>query len=386
MFEIIERSATNPFGFVLNRGDDGRPGIIWLHGQGGAGDGSKGALERNLNDGNIPMVLQQGVQSGKFWLFAPQMSGDWTQAEVSAMFAYIAANGVAVNPAQMNLAGFSLGGREVIRWMMKSLENAKKIACAVSIAPASITIPATGTTGFKNIADAKVACWFHVNSGDTTCPPSNVNSIVAAINNLNPIVKAVKTIYNAPGHGAEIQACGLTPPSAPGGEGLTASKVTMYQWIEMNKQGTPVAVPEITGLVAYAGEDRSVTSPQIKLDGTGSKNYVQQGWGWELIEFPDGVNKWTVITGGGGWITADATLPKPGKYTFRLTVQDAAGTKATDTIAITYSTDTLPPPPPPPPPVRQINRVSVDWENLKVEIGFNDSSKITINKDGTQST
>lgn len=380
MFEIIERSATNPFGFVMHRGGDGRPGIIWLHGKGGQGDGKKDALQRNLTDGNIPQVLQQGVQNGKFWLFAPQMSGGWTQTEISAMFAYIGANNLSVNLAQMNLAGFSWGAEEIIRWMGKSLENAKKIACAIIIAP-------SGGTPTKYIADAKVACWFHHNTGDDVCPYSNTNSAVATLNKTEfaAAIKAVKTIYNAPGHGAEIQACGLTPPSAPGGQGLTASKVTIYEWFDMNKQGTPVPVPQITELVAVAGPDRTVKDPNIELDGRASLNYVQKDFGWEVLDpVPEGVNKWGVITSGGGWITAKATLPKPGAYTFQLKVSDGAGNTKTDTVTITYSPDGTPPPPPP--PVREMTSVSHDMVNKTVHIGFSDNSKIIINKDGTQST
>lgn len=383
MFEKIVRSTTVPYGFVLHRGDEGRPGIIWLHGQGGQGDGSDAALQGILTNGNIPQVLLQAVQEGKLWLFAPQMSGDWKLAEINSMFAYIAANNLPVDLLRMNLAGFSMGAGEIIRWLSKSLENAKKIACAIIIAP-------TGATPTKYISEGKVACWFHHNTGDDKCPVSNTHNAVNTINASTPapVIKAIKTIYNVNAHGAEIQAMGLTRPSAPGGDGVTAPEITVYDWFEMNKQGQPVAVPQITGLVAYAGEDRTVKESKIELDGRGSANYESQGWGWELLSdqkhvLPEGVNKWTVITEGGGWITAKATLPKPGAYTFRLKVRDKAGNYKTDDITITYSPDgTIPEQPA---PAKEMNSVAIDMQSKSVTVVFNDNSKITIAKDGKQS-
>lgn len=375
MTEKIIRSPTNPFGFVLRRGGEGRPGIIWLHGNGGMGDGSDGNLQNILTDGNIPEELLQAVEQKDLWLFAPQASNGWSGAEINTMFAYIATNNLTVDLTKMNGGGFSSGAGELIRWLSKSLENAKKIACAVIVAP-------TGVTPSKFIADAKVACWFHVNSGDTTCPPVNTNNAVNAINNFNPPVKAIKTEYNANDHGGQKEAFGLTRPSAPGGKGVTAPEITVYEWFEMNKQGSPVAVPQITGLVANAGQDRTVTKAQIELDGTGSSNYIKEKSGWELVGFPDGVNKWGVITAGGGWITAQATLPKAGNYTFRLKVTDSTGQTKTDDIIVAYSPDGTPPPPPP--AVKEMSTITIDMTDKSVTVGFNDNSKVTIKKDGTQ--
>lgn len=379
MFEKIVRSTDNPYGFVLYRGGEGRPGIIWLHGKGGRGDGSDTALQGNLDNGNIPQVLQQGVQDYKMWLFAPQMSTDWTNAETMAMFAYIAQNNLPVELLQMNYAGFSMGGGGILRFLNASLANARKFACAIIIAP-------TGVTPNKYIAEAKVACWFHHNIGDDQCPVSNTNNAVTAINSFNPPIAAVKTIYNVNAHGGEQQAMGLTPPSAPGGQGLTKAQVTAYQWFGMNRQGSPVAVPQITGLVANAGPDKTVKDPKVHLDGTGSANYVTEKSSWQIVKdehVPPGVNRWEVIKSGGGWIEADALLTAPGNYIFTLTVRDSAGNAQSDTVTITYapngSTE------PPPTVTKEMKAVTIDMVNKSVAIGFNDNSKITIHNDGTQS-
>lgn len=374
MFETIARSADVPFGLVLHRGGEGRPGVIWLHGKGNKGDGSTNSLQNMLTNGGIPANLQKGVQNGRLWLLAPQISDNYSSLTTISMFAYIEAHGLPVDLLKMNYSGFSMGAGEILRFLCESLANAQKFATALIIAP-------TGFTPNQNIAQAKVACWFHHYSGDDVCPVSNTNSAVTKINEYNPPVKAVKTIYNINAHGGVEPATSLLPPNAPGGQGLTASKVNYYEWIEMNKQGFPIAVPEIVGLYAMAGVDRTVTDPKVHLDGMRSANYVKAGW--DLVGFPEGVNKWEVIKSGGGWIEADAVLPKPGAYTFRLTVTDAANKTASDDIIITYNADGSTEPPPT--VTKEMKQVSIDMVNKSVSVGFNDNSTITIKNDGTQS-
>ncbi|HEX4852213.1 MAG TPA: hypothetical protein VFV08_15460 [Puia sp.] len=54
---------------------------------------------------------------------------------------------------------------------------------------------------------------------------------------------------------------------------------------------------------------------------------------------PPGVNIYSnIVTSGGGWITATATLPVPGQYIFRLIIKNSTGQVATDDITVTYAT------------------------------------------------
>jgi hypothetical protein len=376
MFEKIDKTATVP-GLVLRRANGTkRPAIIFLHGNGERGDGkASGGLETLLTIG-IPEPLKEAVEARDYWLLAPQMASNWSNTDTTNMFVYATGNALDIDYTRILYIGLSSGGGAMLRWLSALLSNAQKITAAVIICPAY-----GGITLWKNITDAKVACWFHHNLLDDLVPVSNTDTAVTEINKYPAPVPAVKTVYPQAGHGAWLEATGLTPPKAPGGKGITNALVNIYDWFDMMTQGFPVLVPNTTALKAVAGPEQIVTAPFVKLDGTGSENYVKDKSNWKCKAVPDGVNKYAVNAS--AWITAEVTLPqgKYGVYDFELTVQDAAGNVDWDIVSITYASVSEPPPPAPIP--KSMKNVFFDTASNAVTIQFSDNSRILVESDGT---
>lgn len=89
-----------------------------------------------------------------------------------------------------------------------------------------------------------------------------------------------------------------------------------------------VTVLDVTAPVADAGRDLTVDQGEtVKLDGSGSRDNVGiVGWTWTFVE--DGHN----VTLEGA--TPNHTFDVPGVYTVLLTVRDAGGNTATDTVVV----------------------------------------------------
>lgn len=89
--------------------------------------------------------------------------------------------------------------------------------------------------------------------------------------------------------------------------------------------------------------DFSTSKPAIKVTGKAvGEDWDRDGARWEVVIVPEGVNKWHVITMGGGWIEFQGVLPKPGKYRFRLHLKSKTGRLASKDIEIIYSPEAAP--------------------------------------------
>jgi len=340
-FEKIRKSQNlTGYGFVLYKPDipltTNIPLIIFLHGIGGTGDGEN-SLDNLLNN-EIPGNLKSAVQSTTrpFFLLAPQVT-NYTGNEVDAMIAYSA--NLQVNQSKINLTGLSLGGGGTFSYIGSSLARAQKLSTAIPIA----TTWVNGT--WKNVADAQLPVWAFHNINDTNggTPVAATNGIVDAINANTNAFKAVKTLFNATGHGGWDTVYKDAPPIAPNGQGLLYPSVSIYEWMYMNSKDAPVAVPGSSGgtsLKAAAGPDRTVNAQTIQLDGSMSENFKPELSSWSAISVPNGVNLWDsglLFPKGSGWYIVDAFMPKVGNYTYRLTVKDGKGGIATDDVTITYA-------------------------------------------------
>lgn len=337
--KITKSSNTSGYGFVLGKPDTYDPSktyplIIFLHGIGGIGDGSDTALNLLLN-GEIPKGLQTNSLANGFLLLAPQIgSTNYTGNEVDAMINYATAN-LSVDLTKVHLTGLSLGGGGTLNYVSSSAARAAKLATAIPIATTYIT------GNYKYVADANLPVWAFHNLNDTNggTPVAATNYAVTAINSYGGF-QAVKTLFNATGHGGWDTAYGSAPPVAPNGQGLVSPTVNIYQWMLMNSVNNPVAVPgqSNTGaLVANAGPDATYTTQTGELNGSSSQNFKEASW--SIVSVPSGVSMYdpSIFPTGAGWYITKAFFPKPGAYTFRLTVKDDKGGVASDDVTLTYA-------------------------------------------------
>jgi hypothetical protein len=254
---------------------------------------------------------------------------------------------------KMILSGFSYGGGAVYKYISSSVANAARVAYALPVAGTKTlldkTIPGKAGTvvhGFSNLIDPRVAS-------------SNTTSQIASINESNPAVKAIYTLWNRNDHSGDKDVWSYTPPKAPGGQGFTDAAENIFQVFtdivltgkpRQMKSGVvidpiPNPIPDPTPVILKAEfnitDKQIVTTPVLDLDASASTGVKAGEWNayvWDVkvLEGPapsaynvrpevvfdsDPKNKLTNIVNG--------------RYSITLTVRDAAGNKATKTVEIT---------------------------------------------------
>jgi|GEM_PF-1322561 len=344
------------------------PLIIFVHGNGGKGPGTKESLEnlvlgmKKTATGNerweptlIP-DLQAAVNKYQILVAAPNYSTSSFSCASTIELLDSVCKLYPVDTKRVILTGFSMGGGTVLECMLNALMT-PRLAAAIPIAP-------VGKSGdWSTVVSTDLPVWGVVNSGDNqSAGATDTNKIKAAIKGINalkPRVPAVLTIFNAGGHGGTEKILSQTPPTAPGGWYFTNATGNIYEWLlsmdsdnpklppgyggsQIPTNPPPVVQPPTTGLTAVAKEIGVTATADIKLDGTASTGWSGASWG--TISVPAGVNIYSkIITGGAGWITGTATLPKEGAYTFVLNTYTSTQS-AKDTIVVTYQKTTVPVP------------------------------------------
>lgn len=333
------------------------PLVVFCAGIASRGGGTTASLDL-LIKGEVPLNIQRAVEKYKFILIAPQTADNY-DSEIDYALNY-AQGKYKIDPEHKGLFGFSLGGGDIVRYVLQAT-NANKFSCLVPIAMTS----QNGT--WSNISSQKLATWFFHNLRDDNGGTQSqfTDSAVARINRTSPQVPAVKTIFNASGHGGTAEA--LDPdnaPVAPNGFGLTNPTLNTYEWFLSTSETNPIPPP---GTVAPAGLVASgkitMTGDIAFLDGTGSFNYKSASW--QTVSVPVGVNFWGVSAC--GWVTCSVKLPAQGSYTFRLTVKDAAGAATTTDVTVNYTTAPLPTPNPPPTPVKKVKYRIIVYDDGSIE-------------------
>ncbi len=315
-----------PVDYSLNPNEK-YPIIIFLHGIGERGNGTS-QLPNVLGQG-IPKYINNGHPMRFFWngkwetflVLSPQLStsyADWQNFYVDEMLNYARQN-LRIDTNRIYLTGLSLGGGGVWKYASTSLANARKFA---AIAPVCGTCNMIGAC---NIASANLPVWaFHalddgvVGNGCTT-------SSIQNINNCNPTVRPLMTLYPDGGHFIWDRAMntdwGYHNPN-------------LYEWfLGQNKTYNPVnAAP-----VANAGADITITLPTVNtvLNGSGSGdadgNIVRYIWrrlsgpNFGIIQTADAVS--SNLTG----------LVQNGVYTYELTVVDNRAAVSKDIVQVTVN-------------------------------------------------
>lgn len=253
---------------------------------------------------------------------------------------------------KMMLSGFSYGGGAVYKYISSSLSNANRVAYALPIAGTNHlmdkTIPGKANLpvhGFSNDDDTKV---------DET----NTTKQIAAINESNPVTKALYTFFRRRDHSGDKDVWSYTPPKAPGGQGFIDSAENIFQVFadivltgkpRQMKSGVviepiPNPVPTPTPVILKAEfnitDGQIVTLPVLDLDAsasTGVKHGEYNAYVWDIrVIESSGPKSYSV--------TAESVYdgdPKNklinivnGRYSITLTVRDASGNKASKTVEI----------------------------------------------------
>jgi hypothetical protein len=237
----------------------------------------------------------------------------------------------------MFLTGFSYGGGAVTKYITSSTANAARVAYAVPCAPVNSIVTASIPGQFK------IPVHFFVNDNDNN-GSTNLNvtkNMVNALNASNPAIPAIYTAFRKDGHGGNVEAWSLTPPKAPGGQGFIDAAENVYQvYIDIlangprqMKSGSAVIVqpPPPTTITTKAIVSFTLNGNIVRLDGSKSTGYTTGLDGvWELASAPTGLYSWDVFLKGSSYIVADATLTKPGAYSFRFKLKGDPEVKTVD--------------------------------------------------------
>lgn len=313
------KSTTNPIGYVQVTPDNidkskKYPLVIFLHGDGGQGQGYDVDLEK-LSMGELPKELQVKAHVYNFIVLAPQMSGGWTK-EINHVGKMIElAQTLPIDNTKIYLTGISRGGEGVWGWPSWSVDNARKLAALIPVC----AVPGRDIGSYCSIGNVPI--WaFHAKD----------DAVVSVQYTINTIAQIEKCI----GH-KELQATYFET----GNHwiwGRVYADEAIYNWMITKTQVAPAPVP-IPAFTVSAGVDFTTARPDFKLAAI-PKNGSWARSKWTMVKQPEGVSKWEpVIQKGGGWITAEGVFPKPGTYAFEVEVTDSTGRVAADIIEITYN-------------------------------------------------
>jgi dienelactone hydrolase len=319
----------------------------------GVGERSEGKLEhlRNLTQGAVytkggprlyPFMtpdLAKAINDSQFIAVIPTYADQFQPSDINFVFDEVIRN-FSVDQSRLALVGFSYGGGAVTRYVTSYLANAQRIALAVACAPVN------WATNYSYVRDAELSVIVITATTDDKVNPINGKNFADGINALNPKIKAKLIVLPYSGHAGLTEMLEIYNKYIPQNmygflKQITNTTPKQYPTTTTTSP-PPVTQPPATNLTAKAKEIGVTSIADIKLDGTASTGWTGASWG--LISVPAGVNIYSkVITGGAGWITGTATLPKEGAYMFVLNAYTASQS-ARDTIVVTYQKTTIPVP------------------------------------------
>jgi len=301
------------------------PLIIFLHGIGERGDGVNNlpsvlgqGIPKNINEGHTMRFFWNGKWE-TFLVLSPQLStnyGDWQNFYVEEMIKYAKQN-LRIDPDRIFLTGLSLGGGGVWRYASTSASFASELA---GIAPVCGTCSMVSPA---NIVNAKLPVWAFHALDDGTVGSGCTTSAIQNINNLNPAVKPLMTLYASGGHYIWNRSYDTE---------YNYHDPNLYEWFLGQNKSLPVNVLPI----ARAGADITISASlgTVNLNGSSSSdadgNIVR--YIWRQVSGPSTGNIASLVSTNG--LTAVTGLTVVGAYQYELKVIDNRTGSSTATVTV----------------------------------------------------
>lgn len=307
------------------------PVILLVHGM---GERSQGTLADIKNvwlgfdyDGAGPLPRQYAIATDEFNKALDQYGiigvavtygGEFNPTDVDWVMDAVEAE-YAVDRTREAIVGFSLGGGAVIREGTSSLAAAKRWVLMVGCAPVN------WATNYKYIVDAKTQFIGTTNRTDPTVNPSNVKTMVASINALNPVIPADLIVFEQDGHGSFNEMLMLSHPQVPQNiyeyiKSVSTDNRLPYPTSKTNPVPPVTTIPPVTTVKPVTSF--TLTGTTARLIGSKSTGYKDGLDGvWELVSGP--ATSRQVFPTGSSYIDATAQLPAEGTYVFRFALKGA---------------------------------------------------------------
>ncbi len=308
------------------------PLIVFMHGIGERGNGTT-EISRVKAQG-IPKYISYGHKmtftwNGKtetFLVLSPQLSssyGSWPSFYAEEMIKYAKTN-LSIDTNRIFVTGLSLGGGGTWKYAITSLGNAKSIA---ALAP----VCGTQQSGdYCNISKANLPVWaFHAENDPTVSVNATKNQI-NSVNNCNPQVKPLMTLWPTGGHSIWDRAFDTT---------YKWQSPNIYEWFLAQNKSLPVnKLP-----IANAGTDINVSINGIATLNA-SNSYDADGkilrYIWKQVSGPVTTNIIDDTTSSAN--TEVKGFTATGIYTYELKVVDDRAAVSTARVNITVGANAAP--------------------------------------------
>lgn len=202
-----------------------------------------------------------------------------------------------VDKTQIGMIGFSWGGRAVLDYVSRSVDNAKRLAMAVSCAGVN------GVSNYSNIVSANLQLILTTANVDKKVPKeSNSDVVYKRLMDLNPTIKPYYIVFPGEGHGTLNEIIGgISHPLIPQSvhkylKSISTNNRKPYPTVETGIPTNPTTPtkptePEIPITVTAAfniAEGDILTTSEFELDASASKGATSFYWQAERTEIPWG--------------------------------------------------------------------------------------------------
>jgi predicted esterase len=308
------------------------PLIVFMHGIGERGNGTS-ELSRVKAQG-IPKYISYGHKmtftwNGKtetFLVLSPQLSssyGSWPSFYAEEMIKYAKTN-LSIDTNRIFVTGLSLGGGGTWKYAITSLNNSKAIA---GLAP----VCGTQQSGdFCNIAKANLPVWAFHSENDATVSVMATKNQINAVNNCNPAVKPLMSIWPTGGHTMWDRAYDTV---------YKWQSPNIFEWFLAQNKSLPVnRLP-----IANAGNNQATAiNTTITLSAENSIDYDGKlvRYIWRQVSGPVSTN---ILNDTSSVATTQVTgFSTTGIYTYELKVVDDRAAIATATVNVTVGINSAP--------------------------------------------
>lgn len=245
--------------------------------------------------------------------------------------------------------GFSLGGQSVFKYISSSEFNAKRVHLAVPVAAPYGLISAATAAKYGPVVHA------FSNDKDDRVASSNTVKQVSDINGQNPAIKAQYTLFRVDGHGGDKEAMALTPPKAPGGQGVTDAAETIWQLndaivagtrrqiktgatIDPIPEPTPVPIPTTLAASFNLSDGQVITTTIFEMDASASTGVKTdwEGYKWDVRPVGPAAGKQYGVRPDGSYGGPKKKLIDivDGQYEIVLTVKSITGATAQKKVQV----------------------------------------------------